>query len=67
MRFKKLIKPFLVNRFVCLFGEAVEYGRWEYIYNNYRQRYQISPSFKFNGVGIQLYGDGSGQIILGSD
>lgn len=31
----------------------------------YRKKYEIDPSFKFNGVHIHLYGDG--QIILGKD
>lgn len=36
---------------------------WNIVYRGYRQRYDISPSFRFNGTGVQLYGLGS--IILG--
>ncbi len=30
----------------------------ENLYNSYRQKYEIARSFKFNGFGIQLYGEG---------
>jgi maltose O-acetyltransferase len=31
---------------------------WQTIYNGYRSRYTIDPGFRFNGAGIQLYGEG---------
>lgn len=31
---------------------------WRIVYNTYRSRYDIHPSFRFNGPAIQLYGDG---------
>ena len=34
----------------------------EYVYNSYRQRYNIAPSFIFNGKGIILYGEGKIEI-----
>jgi maltose O-acetyltransferase len=40
-------------------------GGWNIVYRGYRQRYDIAPSFRFNGAGIQLYG--SGRIALGAD
>jgi len=39
--------------------------RWECIYDHYRKIYDIDPTFRFNGVGIILYGDG--EIILGAN
>ena len=36
---------------------------WNLVYRGYRQRYDIAPSFRFNGAGIQLYG--KGRITLG--
>jgi maltose O-acetyltransferase len=38
---------------------------WNIVYRGYRQRYDIEPSFRFNGAGIQFYG--SGRINLGAD
>ena len=38
---------------------------WSLIYRGYRSRYAIDPSFRFNGSGIQLYGEG--RIELGAD
>jgi maltose O-acetyltransferase len=32
---------------------------WQAIYRGHRERYRIAPSFRFNGAGVQLYGDGS--------
>jgi len=40
-------------------------GWWNTVYRGYRQRYDIAPSFRFNGAGIQLYGPG--RIELGED
>ncbi len=37
---------------------------WNIVYRSYRARYDIDPSFNFNGEGIQLFGDGT--IELGS-
>ncbi len=38
---------------------------WRIVYRNYASQYRISPSFRFNGNGIQLYGAGS--IELGDE
>jgi maltose O-acetyltransferase len=38
---------------------------WRLAYRGLRARYNISPRFRFNGAGIQLYGEGS--IELGDD
>lgn len=37
---------------------------WLLVYRGYRSRYEIDPTFSFNGTGIQLFGDGS--ISLGA-
>jgi maltose O-acetyltransferase len=31
---------------------------WKSIYNSYREKYTLHPSFKFNGTNILMYGDG---------
>jgi maltose O-acetyltransferase len=36
---------------------------WHVVYRGFRARYRIAPSFRFNGAGIYLFGDG--QIDLG--
>jgi maltose O-acetyltransferase len=36
---------------------------WYFVYRGFRARYGIAPSFRFNGTGIHLFGDG--QIHLG--
>ena len=36
---------------------------WSFVYRGYRSRYAIAKSFRFNGTGIQLIGEG--EIILG--
>lgn len=38
---------------------------WSLVYRGARARYRVAPSFRFNGAGIQLYGDGD--IELGDD
>jgi len=32
------------------------------IYSGYRKKYEIDPSFRFNGDGIKIYGDGKLKI-----
>lgn len=43
----------------------VRAGYWQIVYRGYSHRYRISPSFRFNGAAIQLYGEGS--IDLGDE
>ncbi|MBI5720030.1 MAG: acyltransferase [Burkholderiales bacterium] len=38
---------------------------WRGVYRAYRRRYSVAPTFRFNGAGIQLYGEG--RIELGAD
>lgn len=38
---------------------------WQIVYKGYRSQYDIDCTFRFNGAGIQLYGDG--RITLGED
>ena len=38
---------------------------WRAIYRGFTARYRVHPTFRFNGQGIQLYGDGA--IELGED
>ncbi len=33
-------------------------AHWENVYNSYREKYSLSKSFKFNGVGVSFYGEG---------
>lgn len=41
------------------------FQKWheEYRYEGYRQKYEIDPTFRFNGEGVLLYGNG--RILLG--
>jgi maltose O-acetyltransferase len=39
---------------------------WQERYASYRQTYDIAPSFRFNGEGIQLYGRGTIRCGAGS-
>jgi maltose O-acetyltransferase len=39
---------------------------WWTVYQGYRSQYLISPTFRFNGAGIQFYGDGRIEIGHGS-
>ena len=38
---------------------------WRLVYRGYSARYRLDPTFRFNGPGIELYGDGS--IEVGRD
>ena len=58
-----LLRSLLVNEFVATLGQSLEYGRWEFRYRKYRQEYEVHPTFKFDGTGIIIYGDG--RIVLG--
>lgn len=57
-----VILKLLANKFIYLVGKQIEDRRWEYTYQQYRRRYEISPTFRFNGPEVLLYGDG--RIIL---
>ncbi len=49
-------------------GQLYAFGNksyWKANYTDYRKTYQIAASFRFNGLGSLLYGEGS--IILGSN
>ena len=39
---------------------------WKLVYRGARARYRVAPTFRFNGVGIQLYGDGEIELGEGS-
>jgi maltose O-acetyltransferase len=43
----------------------LRFAFWRVVYRSYARRYRIHPAFRFNGVGIQLYGDGI--IELGAE
>lgn len=38
---------------------------WRTVYRAYRSRYEVAPTFRFNGTGTLLYGNG--RIRLGAD
>lgn len=54
-----------VNKILFYFFNYFERIKWNSYYEQYRGRYDIDKSFRFNGPGIELYGDG--RIILGSN
>jgi maltose O-acetyltransferase len=39
---------------------------WRLVYRGVRARYRVAPGFRFNGAGIQLYGDGEIELSDGS-
>jgi maltose O-acetyltransferase len=52
--------------FLSDFVLRLRLAAWNIVYRGYRHRYDISPSFRFNGAGIQLYGAGSIKLGAGS-
>lgn len=59
------IDRLFANKFTYWIGEKIDNGRWEYIYQGYRRKYEISPTFRFNGPHIHLIDDG--RIVLGDN
>lgn len=55
----------MVTRVLGIVGVALERARWQRTYCIYRKQYDIDPSFKFNGHGTVLTGNGT--IQLGAD
>jgi maltose O-acetyltransferase len=55
----------MIQSILAFIATTLENARWEQTYNGYRKKYSIDPTFKFNGEGICLYGEG--QIILGAN
>jgi maltose O-acetyltransferase len=53
------------NQLFALIARVFDQARWEYDYKRYRKKYDIADSFRFNGVGTILYGDG--KIVLGEN
>lgn len=43
----------------------LERSAWEATYLQYRKKYQLSPTFRFNGKGIVFYGEGT--ISIGNN
>ena len=60
---QNILQSFLVNKFVATVGRSIEYGRWEFQYQKYREEYEIHSTVKFGGLGIIFHGDG--RIVLG--
>lgn len=58
------MKNYLIKLLVKVILKA-RYLIWELIYNNFRKKYDIDPTFRFNGVGISFYG--YGKIIIGAE
>jgi len=69
LNYKRIIKKFSVFLFdklkIYKFIDYLDLIRWECKYNYYRKIYNIDPTFRFNGIGIILYGDG--KIICGAN
>src|SRR3982750_2991979 len=53
-----MIWRFLANLFLRLRRAA-----WKTVYETYRQRYSIHPTFEFKGLGVELYGEGRIQLL----
>lgn len=43
-------------------GRSVIRSYWHAVYSGYREAHSLPRSFRFNGYGIQLYGDGSFEL-----
>jgi maltose O-acetyltransferase len=54
----------MFHKLLYLFFRAIEKVHWESKYKIFREKYEISPSFRFNGPGIHLTGDG--KISIGA-
>jgi maltose O-acetyltransferase len=54
----------MIWRAIALVLLRLRYWWWQAVYQGYRARYVVAESFRFNGAGIQLIGDG--QISLGA-
>jgi maltose O-acetyltransferase len=63
MTMSSFVDRLFANKLVYWVGEKIDNGRWEYVYQRYRRKYEISPTFRFNGPHIHLIDDG--RIILG--
>jgi len=62
---KNLARKFFYSIPVGRFFELGFTAMWRSKYASFRKSYNIDPSFTFNGIGIQLYGDG--EIKLGKN
>jgi maltose O-acetyltransferase len=61
---KYIIKESIIN----FFGSIFRIFKWCYskkTYNEYRKKYDIDETFRFNGEGIMFYGDG--KIVCGAN
>ncbi len=56
----------MIWRLVSAFFLRLRTTWWDCVYRGYRARYEIDPDFRFNGTGIQLYGEGRIQLAGGS-
>lgn len=56
-------RPF--DKLILFFLNGMDNLRWKLIYREYRQKYNVADSFRFNGEGTHLYG--AGQINLGAN
>lgn len=55
------MKQFFINKIIFLF-QKIEKLVQNNTYTEYRKRYEIHPTVKFNGKGIKFYGEG--QIVI---
>lgn len=61
----RFLESLLFNEATGAVGDYVAAARRHRQYDEYRDRYDVHPDFRFNGPGITLYGDGA--IELGED
>jgi len=62
---KKLAKKIIYSKPVGKLFELGFNAMWRSKYDSFRKTYNIDPSFNFNGIGTQLYGNG--EIVLGKN
>lgn len=48
----------IIDAFICKIFSFLENRKWCYLYSQYFVKYKLPASFKFNGYGISIYGEG---------
>lgn len=55
----------MINKIVSKVFFKIQQISWDYKYKQFKERYNISDSFRFNGININFYGNG--EIIIGKN
>jgi len=55
----------MINKIISKVFFKIQDISWKYKYKQYREKYDISETFRFNGININFYGNG--EIKIGKD